>query len=100
MFRVNGFAQVLKHLPRGAFDRAVEAFAADKHRKGFSSWRQLVAMVYAQLAGATSLRVLERSFNAQSAHHYHLGCDKLRRSTLAEANERGSGECFMLSPST
>ena len=94
MFRVNGFAQLLKHLPRGAFDRAVEAFAADKHRKGFSSWRQLVAMVYAQLAGATSLRVLERSFNAQSAHHYHLGCDKLRRSTLAEANERGRWRVF------
>jgi putative transposase len=94
MFRVNGFAQLLKHLPRGAFDRAVEAFAADKHRKGFSSWRQLVAMVYAQLSGATSLRVLERSFNAQPAHHYHLGCEKLHRSTLAEANERGQWRVF------
>jgi putative transposase len=94
MFRVNGFAQLLKHLPRGAFDRAVKQCAADKHRKGFSSWRQLVAMLYAQLSGATSLRVLERSFNAHAAHHYHLGCDKLHRSTLAEANERGSWRVF------
>jgi putative transposase len=94
MFRVNGFAQLLKHLPRGAFDQAVEHFAADKHRKGFSSWRQLVAMLYAQLSGAPSLRALEHSFNAHEAHHYHLGCDKIRRSTLAEANERGDGRVF------
>ena len=88
MFRVSRFAELLKHLPRLAFDQAVRQYAAEKHRKGFSCWAQLVAMIYAQLSGASSLRVLERSFNAHGAHHYHLGCKALRRSTLAHANER------------
>lgn len=86
MFRVSRFAEVLKLLPRGFFDRIVQQQAADKYRKCSSSWQQLVAMMYAQLSGSSSLRVLERSFNAQSAHHYHLGCKPLKRSTLSEMN--------------
>lgn len=94
MFRVSRFAELLKHLPRAAFDRAVRKHEVDKHRKGFSSWRQMVTMMYAQLSGVTSLRVLERSFNAHSAQHYHLGCSQVRRSTLADANERTAPEAF------
>jgi putative transposase len=94
MFRVCRFAELLKHLPRGAFDRAVRQHEADKHRKGFSCWRQLVAMMYAQLSGASSLRVLIHGFNTHSAHHYHLGSTAIRRSTLAEANERGDWRVF------
>lgn len=94
MFRISRFAEVLKQLPRGIVDRAVSSREADKHRKGFSCWRQLVCMVYAQLSGATSLRVLERSFNAHGAHHYHLGCASIRRSTLAQTNARGDWQVF------
>jgi putative transposase len=94
MFRISRFAEVLKSLPRGLFDREVAKREADKHRKGFSCWRQLVSMVYLQLSGATSLRVLESGFNAHAGHHYHLGCGPIRRSTLAEANARGDWEVF------
>lgn len=94
MFRVSRFGELLKHLPRGVFDRAVKTHQADKHRKGFSCWRQMIAMVYAQLAGASSLRVLESGFNAQSAHHYHLGSGGVRRTTLAEANARKGWQVF------
>jgi len=94
MYRVNRFQQLMKHLPRTAFSQAVEQQQADKYRKGFSCWEQLVSMIYAQLSGADSLRILERSFNAQSAHHYHLNCEALRRSTLADANARCSPTVF------
>jgi putative transposase len=94
MFRISRFQEVLKHLPRGVFDRAVSAERADKYRKRFSCWQQLVSMVYAQLSGATSLRTLQSSFNAQSAHHYHLGCRPLRRTTLADANAQGNEVVF------
>ena len=94
MFRISRFQEVLKHLPRGVFDRAVRSNQADKYRKRFSCWQQLVSMVYAQLSGATSLRTLQSSFNAQIAHHYHLGCQPLRRSTLAEANAQGNELVF------
>lgn len=94
MFRVNRFTALMKHFPRRAFDTAIEQYEADKHRKGFSSWRQMIAMLYAQLSASSSLRVLEHSFNAHAAHHYHLGCQEIRRSTLGDANERGDWRVF------
>jgi IS4 transposase len=81
-------------LPRGSFDRLVETHQADKHAKGFDCWDQLVAMVYAQLSGANSLRVLEAGFNSQGTHHYHLGTGPVRRSTLADALARRQTEVF------
>jgi IS4 transposase len=39
--------------------------------------------------------VLESSFNAQSAHHYHLGCKAVKRSTLADINARGTVPIFV-----
>lgn len=94
MFRISRFAELLKQVPRGVFERSVRREQADKHRKGFDCWSQLVSMVYAQLSGATSLRVLERSFNAQTGHHYHLGSVAIHRSTLAEANARSDAAVF------
>lgn len=76
----------MKLLPRDTFDRLVQEHQADKFNKGFRCWDQLVAMVYGQLAGASSLRVLETGFNAQYTHHYHLNTKALRRSTLADSN--------------
>jgi len=96
MFRVNRFNALLKHFPRALFDRSVRELGADKHRKGFNSWNQLVAMLYAQLSGASSLREIEEGFNVQKASHYHLGCQPVHRSTLAEANERSDGRVFQV----
>ena len=84
----------MKALPRGNFERIVERHQADKHTKGFRCWDQLVAMVYGQLCGASSLRVLEAGFNSQAHHHYHLGTGAIRRSTLADANAKRSTEVF------
>jgi IS4 transposase len=72
----------------------VEVHQADKHSKGFGCWDQLVAMVYAQLSGASSLRVLEAGFNSQRTHHYHLGTSPIRRSTLADANSKRKTDVF------
>jgi len=96
MFRISRFHDVLKALPRGVFDRLVAEQGADKHSKRFGSWHHLVAMVYAHLASVSSLRALETSFNSQSNHHYHLGAGPIRRSTLADANERRNAQVFAL----
>jgi hypothetical protein len=94
MFSISRFHALTQHLPRGAFDRAVTQCDGDRYGKGFSRWQHLLVMVYAQLAGATSLRTLVAGFNAQASHHYHLGARAVRRSTLAEANARVSAEPF------
>ena len=69
---------------------------SDKHCKGFSSWQQLVAMLYAQLSGASSLRQTVAGFNSAVAHHYHLGCEPICRSTLSQANGARSSQVFAL----
>ena len=94
MFRISRFHDLLKALPRGTFDRFVRQQGTDLQSRSFTSWDHLVAMLYAQLSGASSLRELETSFNSHPNHHYHLGTKAIRRSTLAEANGRRSAELF------
>ncbi|HEY9017827.1 DUF4372 domain-containing protein [Thiomicrospira sp.] len=87
MFNSTRFARFLKPI-RSTFQKLVDQHQTDKHAKGFSTWNQLVAMMYAQLSGATSLRQLVEGFNAQAHHHYHLGVDKLKRSTMPSVLHR------------
>lgn len=94
MYRISRIQQIMEALPHETFNRIVKAHEADKHSKGFGCWDQLIAMIYAQLSGASSLRVLESGFNSQSNHHYHLGTEPIRRSTLADANARRNTEVF------
>lgn len=94
MFRINRFQQLLQFFPRSTFEGMVNRHKADKHSKGFGCWDQLVCMLYAQLSGASSLRVLEAGFNSQSRHHYHLGVGAIKRSTLADANARRDTAVF------
>jgi putative transposase len=84
----------MKGLPRGAFDQLVKRRNADKYCKRFGHWDHLIAMLYAQLSGATGLRPVETGFNSHAAHHYHLGTSPIRRSTLADANENRPDAVF------
>jgi hypothetical protein len=51
-------------------------------------------MIYAQLAGATSLREIVTGMASQSIRLYHLGAKLPKRSTLADANRERSSELF------
>ena len=51
-------------------------------------------MMYAQLSGSRSLRELEASYNAHPAHHYHLDCACIKRSTLSDANNKRDVSVF------
>lgn len=88
MYRNTRFGELMKALPRDKFSRLVREHQSDKYCKGFSSWDQLVAMIYGQLSGIRSLRELETTFNGHRNHHYHLGTRSVHRSTLADANAR------------
>ena len=94
MFRISRLHEVMKGLSRGAFERIVARYGADKHCKGFSSYDQLVAMVFGQLSGAQSLRTLEAGFNSHESHHYHLGTGRVSRSTLADANNKRTSAVY------
>lgn len=94
MFSISRIQQVLQAVPRGAFDRIVQQHRANRYSKGFGCWQHLLAMVYVQLSGCTSLRQLECGFNAHPNAHYHLNTRCVHRSTLADANKKRNPAVF------
>lgn len=94
MFSITSFQELMKGLPRSTFDRLVQRRNADKYCKGFRHWDHVVAMIYGQLSDAPGLRSLETGFNSHRSHHYHLGTDCIKRSTLADANRLRSDAVF------
>jgi hypothetical protein len=86
--------QVLQHVPWTAFERLVEEHAADKHVRQLTTKSQLVAMLYGQLSGASSLREIVSGLESHKARLYHLGATRPRRSTLADANALRPAEVF------
>jgi putative transposase len=82
------FAALLKPVDRRSFKASATRQGAEAYDKTFDSWKHLVALIYAQLSGLGSLRGLVAGWNANAHHHYHLGCARLARSTLSDANER------------
>ncbi|HEY9017130.1 IS4 family transposase [Thiomicrospira sp.] len=94
MYRNTRFGQIMEGLPRSRFEKIVREENADKYCKGFRRWDQMTAMIFNQLSGANSLRELEAGFNSQSHYHYHLGTHSIKRSTLADANNKRSSDIF------
>lgn len=88
MYSNTRFNQVLEALPRRFVDRTAQSLGAGRYDKSFKPYNHLVALIYGQFSDARSLRELEVGLNAQSAHHYHLGIGQVKRSTLADANQR------------
>lgn len=82
------FGKLLEAIDRRRFAAIVARHAGDAYDKSFRSWDHLVALLYAQLGSAGSLRALEAGWNANPQHHYHLGSGPLVRSTLSDANRR------------
>ncbi|MGY4197143.1 hypothetical protein ACVIM9_006484 [Bradyrhizobium sp. USDA 4520] len=87
-YRGSIFGRLLEPINRRQFQTVVDRLDGDAYDKSFRSWDHLVALIYAQLSGNSSLRGVVTGFNANSQHHYHLGTGKLSRSTLSDANAR------------
>lgn len=80
------FNQLLQLFPRLDFQRAVQAAKGDRHARGFTCWDQFVAMLFAQLGRAHSLREICGGLASCEGKLAHLGVEAPRRSTLAYAN--------------
>ena len=89
------FAQLLDGLPRRAFELAVARYRVGGRPLALSIRDQLLAMIFAQLSGRTSLRETVTCLRALGSRRYHLGiCYPPARSTLADANERRDFRIF------
>lgn len=83
------FSQLMDHLPQHSFRRSVERYGGDRSVRSFSCQDQFRCMAFAQLTYRDSLRDTVTCLNAQQAKLYHMGIrGPVRRSTLADANER------------
>jgi hypothetical protein len=80
------FHGLLKHVPWAEFDRLVEMHGADVRVRRLTTKSQLVALLYGQLSGATSLREIVGGLESHAVRLYHLGACPAQRSTLADAN--------------
>jgi hypothetical protein len=85
---------VLKQVPWAEFDKLVDEHGADAGVRKLSTRSQLVALLFAQLSGAVSLREIEAAMSSHSARFYHLGAHEVSRSTLADANAARPHQVF------
>ena len=88
------FHDLLKRVDWASFEDLVEDHGADKGVRRLSTKDQLVALLYGQLSGASSLREIVGALHSHRARLYHLGARPVQRSTLADANERRSSAVF------
>ena len=82
------FHALAKHIPWAEFERLVAAHKADHGVRRLDSKSQLVALLFGQFAGASSLREIEAGLTSHQARLYHLGARRPARSTLADANAK------------
>jgi hypothetical protein len=85
---------LLKAVPRDQFAKLVAAHGSDRRVRHLSSWSQFVALMTAQLAGCRSLREIEAILGSQVGSLYHLGTERVCRSTLAAANAKRPAGLF------
>jgi IS4 transposase len=88
------FHSVLKHVPWHHLDRLVDEHRSDKHVRALTTKSQLIALIYAQLSGAQSLREIEAALASHAAKLYHLGGTQVSRSTLSDANAQRPWQVF------
>lgn len=77
---------LLKHVPWDVFDRLVIEHEADFKVRRLTTKDQLIALLYGQLSGASSLREIVTGLESHRARLYHIGAHRVQRSTLSDAN--------------
>src|SRR5512139_731456 len=89
------FHQVLRLLDRHDFRKIEqERFRPKRKCRTLSRWGQFVVMMFAQITGRSSLRDIVQQFEFHVARLYHLGVDLVKRSTLADANNKRPAAFF------
>ena len=83
------FAQLMDFLPWTTFTRIVDRYGGDHRVRTLSCAEQYRSMAFAQLTSRESLRDIETCLSVHASKLYHMGFRQpVRRSTLADANER------------
>jgi len=88
-------SQLLNLIDRHDFQKLEnEQFRPQRKYRTLSRWSQFTAMMFAQITGRASLRDITDSLQTQAGRLYHLGISSVKKSTLADANNRRPAEFF------
>jgi IS4 transposase len=88
------FHDLLKQIPWAKFDLLVEQHNGDWDDRVVKTKAHLIAMLYAQLGGARSLREIETLLKSHAGKLYHLGGCTISKSALSTANASRPAEVF------
>jgi hypothetical protein len=80
--------QLLQFLPQNEFESAIKAFKADRYVKYFKTKALFVVHLYAQIRKKDSLRDIICGLEQHQSKWYHIGIEKIKRSTISDANNR------------
>ena len=87
--------QMLKFVDRHEFQNLENSQYRPKRKyRSLSSWGQFTAMLFAQITGRSSLRDITDSLQTQGDRLYHLGMNCVKKSTLADANNKRTSDFF------
>jgi Transposase DDE domain/Domain of unknown function (DUF4372) len=89
------FSQIISKLDRIKFAKLVKAKQTDKHQKGYTSWSQLVAMLFCQFAKSSSLRDISNGLRSATGNLNHMGLSMApSKSTIGYQNKNRDWELF------
>jgi hypothetical protein len=89
------FSQIIQKLDRSKFNKLVEKHQTDKHQKGYTSWNQLVSMLFCQFAKSQSLRDISNGLRSATGNLNHLGIQKApSKSSISYQNIHRNWELF------
>lgn len=95
MSNITLFCQIISNLDRFKFNKLVKKGNTDKHQKGYSSWTQLVSMLFCQFAKSQSLRDISNGLRSATGNLNHLGIHKApSKSTIGYQNKHRNWELF------
>jgi IS4 transposase len=80
------FHSLLKHVPWHKLEHITAQLGADALSRKLTTKLNLIALLYGQFSGATSLREIVTGMESHETRLYHLGAAPAKRSTLSDAN--------------
>ena len=84
------FNQILNLIPQSQIQKATDKFITKK----FKTYHHLVTLLYAQITEKDSLRDIEHPLNISKNKMQFFSLPEVKRSTLAEANNRRNSRIF------
>jgi len=85
---------LLSHLERSDFQKAVKEHAGDKRVRTLSTFDVLKTLIYGHVTSAFSVREIENSLAINNSRLYHCGLKAVKRSTLCDALEKRDHRIF------